>query len=208
MFSPETFAAAWGSEALVRLSSENTTNSIPASAREFLSRAGLPALITYVEDEPLFKITFCRLEAGLTPVLMEKYHGTLPGDWNCYWVLGDEYFSNGAAWWCIDQRDGRILRIDIELAEPIMLANASVAHFTSALLVAVSWSAQQDCNGLHRPDAVNQLERQLNELDPECMRSGGSFWRRYVARLVGQKDGGFAKGSMSAGHDALIDGTW
>src|SRR5262249_34408353 len=83
---------------LVRLP-PSASAAIPHDSREFLVRAGLPALVRLFPGSTDGVITFSRLAAGLSPVLGEKTVGPpLTSEWSAYWIVGDEFFCNGAAW--------------------------------------------------------------------------------------------------------------
>jgi SUKH-4 immunity protein len=208
---PEDFARAWGANALVRPPAASVPEAIPSDARAFLVRAGLPALIRCFGGSSECKITFCRLASGPSPVLAEQTVGPpLPREWSVYWVLGDEFFCNGAAWWCIHERTGQVERIDIELAEPIEFANNSVAHFASAVLAALVWSSRPDRSAAEWPSEVNRLTRQLAVLDPASMESGRNFWPVYLdyIREEGPQRRAVERGSLSEGERALQAGPW
>jgi SUKH-4 immunity protein len=186
---------------LVRLPSLAGTP-IPKDTREFLVRAGLPGLIRYLDDV----ITFCRLASGLAPLLGEKTVGSpLPSEWSVYWIVGDEFFSNGAAWWCVHGPTGHVHRIDIEIEPPIAFANRSVAHFASAVLAASLWSTRCSRAVEKWPSEVDRLKRELAELDPPCMRSDRNFWPAYLdfIRSEGPHLAGFEKGSRAEGELAI-----
>ena len=205
------FVDAWGKQCLVGLPRNLATAVLPHDACEFLVQAGLPALITYNFGCTESKITFCRLEAGMCPILSEKYVGPrLPDDWSAYWVLGDEFFCNGAAWWCIHRGTGQIYRIDIELSFPIELANTSVGHFASALLAASSWSELSSRSSDKWQSEVSRIKQQLLEIDPASMRSDRNFWPAYLKFIEneGPQVGDFRKGSRSEGQLALEVGSW
>src|SRR5262249_39626942 len=109
LLKPEAFARAWGADALVQLPTASVTAPIPRNARDFTGRAGLPALIRYFGGPTDGLITFCRLASGLSPVLGEQIVGPpLPPEWSVYWIMGDEFFCNGATWWCIHERTGQV----------------------------------------------------------------------------------------------------
>lgn len=210
LLSAEEFARAWGSSALVRLPRNLENAPIPADASDFLVKAGLPALVEYWESGPL-KVTFCRLAGGLTTVLKEPTVGPpLPSEWSVYWVAGDEFFCNGAAWWCIHQETGAVHRIDIETETPIEFVNSTVAHLATSLQLAVVWSSQCDRTPQKWPLEVNRFRRQLEELDSPCMRSNKNFWWRYldIIRDEGPQAGHVKPRSRSGGRRALQRGPW
>jgi len=209
--SPEEFARAWGADSLVRLSSRLATAPVPKDCRDFLVHVGLPALIRYFPGSSDGVITFCRLDSGLAPVLEEKTVGPpLPSEWSVYWIMGDEFFCNGAAWWCVHGPTGRVDRIDIEIEPPIEFANSSVAHFASALLGARLWSARSSRSSRDWPSEVDRFKHELAELDPACLQSDRHFWPAYLdfIRSEGPHLGLFEKGSRAEGERALKAGPW
>jgi hypothetical protein len=211
LLSPEEFSRAWGFETLVRLSSQQAAAPIPNEDRDFLVRGGLPALIRYFPGSTDGVVTFCRLATGLVPVLGERTGGPpLPPDWSAYWIIGDEFFSNGAAWWCLHGPSGRVDRIDIEIEPPIEFVNSSVAHFASALLAASQWSAQCGHSVEEWLSEVDRFKRALAELDPPCVQSDRNFWpvRLDVIRSKGPHLRVFEKGSRAEGERALRAGPW
>src|SRR5271166_533796 len=158
--SPEKFEHAWGADRVVRLPTLAPTAPVPKNDREFLLRAGLPGLIRYFPGSTEGVITFCRLASGMAPILHEKTVGPpLPCEWSVYWIVGDEFFCNGAAWWCVHGPTGRVDRIDIEIEPPIQFANSSVAHFASAVLAASLWS--DECSRLAEawPSEIDRFKR-------------------------------------------------
>jgi hypothetical protein len=211
LLTPPKFANAWGPDTLVRLPSTVTSIPIPLCSYEFLADAGLPALIRFLGGSTEVKITFCRLASGLSPVLSEETVGPpLPSEWSVYWVLGDQFFCNGSAWWCINERLGHIERIDIELDRPIQFANSSVAHFASAMLGAVSWSVNCDRSEEGWPSAVDCFKQELEMLDLASMDSDRDFWPTYLDFIRGEGPGPCAikKGSRLEGEKALREGPW
>jgi hypothetical protein len=211
LLSPEGFARAWGIDSLIQLPSRLATAPISKVSREFLVRAGLPALIRYFEGVTKGLITFCRLDSGLDPVLGEKTVGPpLPSEWSVYWILGDEFFCNGSAWWCLHGPTGRVDRIDIEIDPPISFANSSVAHFASALLIALLWSNQPGHSPTEWPSEVAQFKHELADLDPACLQSDRNFWPMYLDFISseGPQKGAFERGSRAEGERAFQTGPW
>jgi hypothetical protein len=124
--------------------------------------------------------------------------------------LGDEFFCNGSAWWCVHERTGQVDRIDIELSQPIQFANNSVAHFASALRAALAWSDRLGGSAEEWPSAVDQFKRELAMLDPDGMSSRRNFWPMHLEfiREEGPLSGVFEKGTRSEGEHALEVGPW
>jgi hypothetical protein len=134
----------------------------------------------------------------------------MPAEWSVYWILGDEFFCNGAAWWCIHERTGHSHRIDIELNPPIEFANSSVAHFASAILAASRWAQQHRSSADDWPCRVERFKRELEALDPASTESDRNFWPVCLnfIRDEGPHLGAFEKGTRSAGEQALQEGPW
>jgi hypothetical protein len=211
VLTPEEFAGAWGSDALVRPAAASVPGALPSDARAFLVRAGLPALIRYFGGSTPCNMTFCRLASGLSRVLAERTVGpSPPREWAVHWVLGDEFFCNGSAWWCIHERTGQVDRIDIELAQPIKFANSSVAHFASAVLGAMLWSNRPGRSAEKWPSEVDQFKRELAVLDPPSMECHRNFWPVYLSfiREEGPHRGFLEKGSRLQGERAVQAGPW
>src|SRR4051812_33728863 len=180
LISPEEFAHVWGADTLVRVP-EATHATIPQAALRFLAKAGLPALIRLFSGSTESKITFGRLALGLSRVTAEQTIGPpLSPEWSAYWILGDEFFCNGSAWWCADEQTGAVCRIDIELQHPISFANSSVAHFGAALILASSWSNRWVPSSTRWIDDVECFAQELQALDPASMQDEVSFWPTYV----------------------------
>jgi hypothetical protein len=216
MLTPAEFSATWGKEALVRMPQSSIVGEIPSAASQFLVEAGLPAFLRFFDASNLAKVTFNRLQSGITPVLNEKTVGPpLPSDWSVYMTLGDEFFCNGAAWWCLHKDSGHVVRIDIEVdARPIEFANTSVAHFASALMTALRWS--ESCNHKEWMSALDRLQQALAAVDPPSMQSDRHFWPSILQFLRDEPEflqGEpqrllFEKGTWSAGQKALEQGPW
>jgi hypothetical protein len=210
-FSPEEFAKHWGAKYLVQMP-PLADAPIPNDAREFLVRAGLPTLLRYTPGATDAVITFCRLASGLAPLLGEKTVGPpLPFEWSDYWIIGDEFFCNGSAWWCVHGPTGRVDRIDIEIDPPVEFANSSVAHFASAVHAALLWSADGSRLTANWPSEVDRLKSELAELDPACMKSGRScFWHLHLEfiRDEGPQLTPFKLSSRAEGERALQAGPW
>jgi hypothetical protein len=209
--SPAAFSRAWGADALVRLPSQKGPTPIPKNDRDFLVRAGLPAMIRYFPGSTDGVITFCRLASGLFPVLGEKTVGPpLPAEWSFNWIIGDEFFCNGAAWWCVHGPSGRVERIDIEINPPVEFANSSVAHFASAVFATLLWAQRRTPSADAWPSEVDRFKQELGVLDPPCMESARNFWPVYLnfIRSEGPHLGAFEKGSRSQGEQARQAGPW
>jgi hypothetical protein len=125
-------------------------------------------------------------------------------------VLGDEFFCNGGAWWCIHQEDGSIFRIDIELDDSIEFANTSVAHFTSVLLATVNWSSKCKRTQRNWRQEVDQLADEVGFIDKRAMKSPRHFWYRLLEyfRDEGPPPTSFEKGSRTEGERTQKAGPW
>jgi hypothetical protein len=112
---------------------------------------------------------FSRLKRALMQVTDEKIIGTMPGDWRKYRVFGDERFSNGSAFICIDETDGAVRRIDVELETPLSLFATDAARFATSFRLLDQYFALQT----QTPD---ELANQLRLADAEAF-DAGSHWR-------------------------------
>jgi hypothetical protein len=155
-------------------------------------------------------MTFCRLESGISTLLEEPLHSTLSSEWSVYFVLGDDFFCNGSAFWCLHQLTGGIYRIDIELSPPVEFVNSSLTHFASAILAGESFSHDMN-DGVERWNTeLDFFQRSLGAFDPICLQSPQNFWPRYLSFLRGEGPQAriFIKGSLSEGRQASRTGSW
>jgi hypothetical protein len=179
---------------------------IAGDVRAFLSEAGLPAVWRCnFGSEGI--VTFCRLAQGLASMAEESFVGPpLPlayGDW---YVLGDEYFMNGSALWCVHFWSGEVARIDVQLREPVEWAHSSVPGFAAALLATVRWAADRDPGPW--PPRLDALASDLDAADPGCASKG--FWAHWLdwAREEEPEVGAFRGGTVAEGEAALLRGPW
>jgi hypothetical protein len=210
LLSAEEFAKYWGAKYLVQMP-PRADAPIPKDTREFLVRAGLPTLLRYTPGATDAVITFCRLASGLAPVLGEKTVGPpLPSEWSDYWIIGDEFFCNGAAWWCVHGPTGRVDRIDIEIDPPVEFANSSVAHFATTVLTELMWSAIGNDLVGNWHSSVDRLKSELAALDPPCMQSNRNFWPAYLDFIRSEEPQltPLKWGTRAEGERALEAGPW
>ncbi len=211
LLSADEFGTSWGHEFLVRMCTPVAGTSIPESVLHFLTCTGLPALVCYTERSMELKITFCRLASGIerfaTDDLVDGSHRI---DWTPYWIIGDEYFCNGSALWCLNSLTENVERLDPELPQPIEFVNSSLAHFASCLVAAIRVSAQWSTDPRDWPHQIAQLKRVLAEIDPAIPSSERCFWQICLDYV--DDDGGppcvFKKGSLLDGTRALSEGPW
>jgi hypothetical protein len=203
------FARLWGAESLVRLPAGVALP--PGAAGDFLTQAGLPALVSCFEDESESKITFCRLAAGLATLAGEPSVGPpTPIDRAAFYVLGDEFFCNGSAWWCLHREHGYVARIDIGLREPVALVNTGVAELASSLFAAVCWSEHCTRTETDWVKEVDRLQQILKLIDAAAFGYTNNFWQAYLLYIAGENPArsGFVKRSLQEGQQALAAGPW
>jgi SUKH-4 immunity protein len=209
---PEELERAWGVDSLVKLPPHLAAVPLSVDTLQFLLRPGLPTFIRFFPGYTEGLMTFCRLASGPAQLLAEKTVGPpLPQKWSVYWIIGDEFFCNGSAWWCVHAPTGRVDRIDIEIEhQPISFVNTSVAHFASALLAIWFWSAHSGRIVDRWPSEIENLKRELAVLDPPCMQSDKNFWPVHLDFLgsEGPQFRAFEKGSLAEGEAALKAGSW
>lgn len=115
---------------------------------------------------------FSRLKTSLLSVTDEQLvGGTMPIDWRRLRVFGDERFENGGAFVCVDESDGSVRRIDVELNDPVTLFSTSVAQFAACFRLVDGYFASDS-----RSPA--DLARQLGEADRQAF-DAGSHWRLF-----------------------------
>jgi len=133
-------------------------------------KALLPEQAKWQFKEDWVAFDFSRLKHSLFRVTDEQIvGGTMPVEWQKYYVFGDERFSNGSAFVCIDETDGAVRRIDVELDAPLGLFTTSAARFATTFRLLNEYFA----SGRQEPD---ELANQLRLADAEAY-DAGSHWR-------------------------------
>lgn len=173
------FAAAYGARSLVRLAERGATGRVPEEAITFLRSVGLPARIVYHEFVSGAEVTFRQLGCGLWPLRAEGLRKPPPESWSRLWVIGDEYFVQGAAWWCIAEGSGHVVRLDPDVGDDGDLVNTSVARLASALLAAIRWTETVSYTAPNWSAQLDSLEQRIRSLDTEAMEDRRGFWRRW-----------------------------
>lgn len=172
---PAAFVSAWGNERLTKVSGYPQ---LPSDAIAFLTHAGLPTLIKIFHRDTLMKHSYSRLSKGVRRLCNElNQEPAIPDDWKSYWVLGDETLEGGChAAICIHQPTAKIVRIDVEVDEPIKFMNGSVALLATSLNMVVTCSEEYSVSRLSADAAVDKLETSFRALDPEAMSSDDNYW--------------------------------
>jgi hypothetical protein len=132
-------------------------------------KAELPEQVKWQIDDAWLSFNFSRLKHSLTRVTDEEIVGTIPDDWCKYRVFGDERFSNGSAFICIDETDGTVRRIDVELENPLSLFATNAARFNASFRLLDQYFKS-------KTQTSDQLENQLRLADAEAFEAG-SHWR-------------------------------
>ena len=138
------------------------------SARKLLLRS-LPNESKWQFRDTWVSFDFSRLRRSLPCITQEPITGTIPQEWQRYHVFGNELFENGSAFLCFDELDGSVRRIDVELAQPVSLMNASICQFTDSFQI---WSVYFSSE-IREPE---ELARQLRAADRDTY-DAGSQWR-------------------------------
>lgn len=141
-------------------------------SREFQKQLidSLPNQAMWQFREVWVSFDFSRLKKRLLPVTAESIvGGALPTEWLRYQVFGDERFNNGGAFVCIDEMDGSVVRIDVELEKPLSLLNTSVDRFVTSFKLLNNYFvfATQD---------LEDLTRRLRFADSKAFDEGSHWW--------------------------------
>ncbi len=130
---------------------------LPSNTQIFLRDAGLPKMVAieaYVDSQIEFYETGVHLsnvwaeelERGVQLHFGDQDPETFPGEWNKYWKIGDEKWTQGGAWICIEERTGHLVAINLDADEPISLMNYSLLSFLAALDCAIKWTDKYNGN--------------------------------------------------------------
>jgi hypothetical protein len=172
------FAESWGRESLARLSVD--LPQLPETATSFLREAGLPKRVRMAYSDDPHEMSFLSVSKGIGRFTDSGIHGgSFPREWETYWMIGEETFSNGGAGLVIVQETGVVLSVDVEIDNPVRFLNSSVAHLASTLLHLVTWSRRHGSlepgsNGYQ--SAMNELTEELRQLDSAVFDQPHSYW--------------------------------
>ena len=131
--------------------------------------ASLPEQTKWRLRETWVSFNFSRLKHSLLPVTSERTLGAIPEEWSRYRVFGEEYFENGGAFVCVDEVDGSIQRIDVELDDPVSLFSTSANQFVASFCLLENYFASQT-------QSPEDLVRQLRLTDAAAFDTGCQ-WR-------------------------------
>lgn len=90
----------------------------------------LPERTSWQFDHMQLDFNFSILNQELKTILDDKeIYGELPKDWSRFFVFGIEEYPNVSALLCLDINNSSIVKIDVELEDPIVLINSGGEEF-------------------------------------------------------------------------------
>jgi SUKH-4 immunity protein len=154
---------------------------LPDDCRRLLSDFGLPRELTiYCYNDITMKFT-----GAATPFaaifwdrdLKRGYKmGNMPAEWTRFWHLADGEYIQGGCWLCIEEMTGRLVVIDTNCREPLILLNSSVSNFYTTLAHFLDWSERTDGGpaetAILRDALLTQNCIPAKELEP--------FWMNFI----------------------------
>lgn len=191
---PKDFIQNWPNSELVRLT-ENlpVPDRLSQNAISFLQQAGLPARIVLEHPEMTHEISFEKLSEGLYPVtdifesFEEEFDDSEP--LNGFWVIGEESFDNGSAYFCIAESTNLVTRYDPEIDEQPVFVNSSIACFASCLLIATKWSETPLLTDWET--AIDFLKAEIEHCDPFALIESDNFWTYLIDAIQDAGPGKF-----------------
>jgi hypothetical protein len=172
----------WDAADLVRLPPDDPSReSLPPETFEVLTRTGLPQRLIFSWEAREMELSFLPLASGIRLLRDEASYAELREEWSHYWIVGEEDFDVGGAWWCLDGRNGHVLRIDPELDDPVSLVNASVPRLSRCLLEALDWARSRAGGGISPPAETERLGEALRRCDPHAAETG--FWAGFLLEV-------------------------
>jgi hypothetical protein len=102
--------------------------------------------------------------------------GKMPGDWTRFWHLADEEYLQGGGWLCIEEATGRLVVIDTNCPEPVILLNSSVRNFYTTLAHFLDWSEKTDGS----PAATAALRDALLKQDCIPPQELEPYWMNFI----------------------------
>ena len=140
-------------------------------------------LKTYNYKLPSIACTVKFRESTSTVLNDEIVGPALPTDWDKYVVFADEEFPNGSAWYCLNNENGAIYRIDIELDNPIEYVNSSLEAFKKSIQETVKWSNKFSNKIEGYPEYADFIMTALSEIDRTAFESEKYYWPTIVTHI-------------------------
>ena len=165
--SPSAWKKSWSPDPLVFRKTK--TQQLPTGAHTFLETHGLPRVLV-IECENPFELRFKQVTKKLG-LYTDRFGPNAFTDaeaqeWGDRYIIGDEEFCNGGAFFCVHRDTGTVTRIDPETSNPEMPVNSSLEQFATALLILRNWSTKHDStSGAARRKAVAALRADLKRND-------------------------------------------
>jgi hypothetical protein len=102
--------------------------------------------------------------------------GVMPTEWNRFLHVGDQQYTQGGGWICVEEGTGRLVVIDLDQSDPIYLVNSSIRNFYTTLAHFLQWSERTDRGTEEVRRFHDALARQYcippEELEP--------FWMNFI----------------------------
>jgi hypothetical protein len=153
---------------------------LPDDCRHLLTEFGLPRELTiYCYND--VTLGFSGSASPLATIwerdLARGYRmGDMPSDWDRFWHLADQEYIQGGGWLCIEEVTGRLMMIDLDCREPLILLNSSVRNFYTTLAHFLDWSETTDGSPADTAALRDALLKQsciaAEELEP--------FWMNFI----------------------------
>lgn len=191
VLTPREFANRWGT----RLVAAPNAGQFPGSAADFLSQAGLPRAFTFAHPEIPLQGSFDRLGKDIEILSNEPFVGPeAPRTWAAFLVIGEHYFDNGSALYCVEKDSGQVFLVDVELDEPFQFLNTSIPAFATCLEATADWTAQWSIHG-DWLSAIDSLRTTLTQIDSMAFSARESaptrlaFWPMLLDEMRRQPPG-------------------
>lgn len=157
-----TFVSELGPAALVRA----TRSRLPVlsdDAATFLTEIGLPRHVQLGPADLRSVLSFERLAAPLE--CARDASDRLPGIRATDWVIGEEVWRNGGAWWVLRATSDEILRIDLEATHSVARVAVSLAGLATVMVALRRWS----CGRIDLDSLASVMRRAAPRTDPDTI---------------------------------------
>jgi hypothetical protein len=177
--SPSEFLSRWpGSLSPVAL--PDPPPALPDDCRQLLTKCGLPKelkIFCYNDMTMRFNGSATPLAAIWERDLNRGYKmGVMPSEWNCFWHLGDQEYTQGGGWICVEEGTGRLVVIDLDQSDSIYLLNSSVRNFYTTLAHFLQWSERTD----RGTEEIRRLHDALSRQDCIPAEELEPFWMNFI----------------------------
>lgn len=99
-------------------------------------------------------------------------------------IVADEQFNIGSAWYCVNERTGRVYRVSPEYGTAVEFVNSDFEKFISCLRAAAEWSTNNNSEAIKEdPACVDDLANAISAIDGAAVSSPDDHWAALIDHI-------------------------